>query len=168
MRDELEELVCPRCEDTVTVTDAWCPTCGISLSDALRCARHPDRPAHGGCVACGRVGCRECGRDVHNIFLCTLHASYENYEGLARVYGTTDLVQAHHAAGMLEQAGLHPFIYSRARYPRPDVSPFLSFPQIHERTIPEQKVLVPFREITEAESVLRDLGLLTDRDSPGR
>jgi hypothetical protein len=154
------DLVCSRCEQPVQEGTAFCLHCGTPFSDALRCMEHPHEPAAGVCLACRRPCCRACGKHAGDAFLCTRHASYESYEGMARVFGSTDVLQAEHTSGVLEQAGLHPFVFSRARYPRPDVSSFFSFPQVYERTIPEQKVLVPFAEIQEAERVLGELGIL--------
>lgn len=154
------DLVCSRCKQPMQEGAAFCLLCGTPFSDALRCTEHTQEIAAGVCVTCRRPCCRACGKDVRKTFLCNHHASYESYEGMARVFGSTDVLQAQHASGALEQAGLHPFVFSRTRFPRADVSSFFSFPQVYERTIPEQKVMVPFAEILEAERVLGELGIL--------
>ena len=152
------DLVCSRCEQPVQEGVAFCLHCGTPFSDALRCMEHPHEPAAGVCVACRRPCCRACGKQ--DFAEPIPGPSTEAVQRMARVFGSTDVLQAEHTSCVLEQAGLHPFVFSRARYPRPDVSSFFSFPQVYERTIPEQKVLVPFAEIQEAERVLGELGIL--------
>ncbi len=158
--DNSDELLCSRCERQISNTDKFCPHCGELFDATMVCSEHPGETAAGVCIACQRPCCQSCGAESGGVFLCSVHSSYEAYEGLARVFGSTDLVQAGYAADILSQAGLHPFVFSRARYPKADVVGFLSFPQVYERTVPEQKVLVPYREIPEAEEILRDLGLI--------
>lgn len=71
------------------------------------------KKAKGVCIICCLAFCSECAGWVNNVFLCAIHEGYEIYEGMARVFGTSDEALAQHVLYSLEHAGLHPFIYSR-------------------------------------------------------
>jgi hypothetical protein len=109
-------------------------------------------------VICQKPFCQKCGSRVNKLSLCLNHERYEIVEGKARVFGDPDNVQAQHVAGCLEQAGLHPFIYSRRYNPGADISPIFTWRQFGGHILGEIKVLIPFSEVLEAEKVLHSLG----------
>lgn len=152
------ELSCSNCDNTVDPDAPWCPHCGALFGDDV-CRVHPDEEADGVCVICGLPCCSDCGTWVNDIFLCGTHEEYELIEGRARVYGSMDVLAAEYASRCLEQAGLHPFTYSRLAYRNVDIAPNLSYRQFGGHTGAEVKILVPFGEVTAAETVLRDLAI---------
>ena len=153
------EFKCERCGSDVKDEDQFCPSCGAIFKEGLVCFRHNSTPAEGVCVICSKPYCHHCGALVNKIFLCDPHSEYECYEGMARVFGHFDNLQAQPATNCLSQTGLHPFLYSRHVNPLPD-RPMTAIPRLYGRhTIAEMKVLVPFAEVLEAEKVLSEVGL---------
>jgi hypothetical protein len=163
-----EEFRCEKCDAEVGEDAEFCPACGALFMEGVVCKEHPSVGAEGVCVICDTPCCGECGAEKASPFLCNAHSEYEVMEGMARVYGTADTLQAHYIAKCLEQAGLAPFVYSRRFNPGPDVAQNFLFPQVRGETLSELKVCVPFDEVTAAEALLKDLllgapGGLSDR-----
>ena len=123
------------------------------------CVVHPGVEAEGVCVICRKAFCPACGSKVNKLSLCESHAGYEILEGRARVFGSLDNVQARFAASCLEQAGLHPFFYSRFFNPGVAIGPKWSWRLFDGHITQEMKVFVPFDEVLEAGKVLADLKL---------
>lgn len=157
---------CARCKNRVHASDDFCPHCGTLLALETFCARHDGRAAEGVCIICARPACSECGGWAGGLFLCATHRRYEIYEGMARVFGTSDPAVAEHAQSCLSQADLHPFLYSRKTSPLslggPDYSLFRASGEFHGHIINEIKVMVLCQEVESAEQVLADLGFLSD------
>ncbi|TAK51669.1 MAG: hypothetical protein EPO24_15685 [Bacteroidetes bacterium] len=147
---------CEECNETVNEKDTFCANCGAMFLENQFCALH-DTPVEGVCVICFKLCCRICGKKENGIFLCNEHWLYEIYEGMARIWGSTDNVQAQFVVNLLEQAGFHPFLYSMRFNPGADI---VSINKIYlnygEHPICELKVLVPFREVLKAEQVLKE------------
>jgi hypothetical protein len=153
------DFTCTHCGVPVAEADTFCPNCGSLFSDDLVCSNHPTVPAEGVCVICSKPFCGNCGKESNRIFLCDPHWTYEIYEGMARVYGSTDNVQAQFVTSSLEQAGFHPFLYSRRFNPGTDiVTPGRMIRNFGKNPIVELKVLVPFAEVAGAEKALTELG----------
>ncbi len=157
---EKEVLVCTHCHEEVQAIDQFCPRCGTLFEEENVCANHHSVLASGVCIICAQPLCDKCGSWINQRFLCRQHQSCEIYEGMARVYGTLDDTMAQYVCGRLEQAGLHPFIFSRMQplhgsrllantlaYPMGDYDGHLVY---------EIKVLVPCQEFEEAEQRLRE------------
>ena len=157
----LQTVSCPACFGLMFLGSKFCPHCGAIFEEGVMCANHSSAGAGAACVICGIPCCEECGGEKGVIFLCSAHEQLEIAEGMARVYGTTDNLQAHYVASCLEQAGLHPFIYSRRYNPGPDVAPNIAYRQFGGYVLEEIKVLVPFGEFQEAEEIARGLLLGT-------
>lgn len=155
---------CPRCAQGVQGTDEFCPACGELLVDGISCANHPDALSRGACIICCVAYCSRCGHRVQKLFLCNDHATYEIYQGLARVYGTTDEAQAHYAFSCLEQQNIHAFLYVRKGSPismgAPEYTLFHASGDPSSRTINEVKLMVPVQEVLLAETFLREIHLL--------
>ncbi len=156
------ELLCQRCQGPVTDADGFCTRCGALFADGMVCSRHPSVEAEGVCVICSKPFCKKCGALSEGVFLCEQHWRYEIQEGMARVYGCYDNVQAQYVTSCLTQAGYHPFLYSRMFNPgagaygdivKSGIRNFGNHP------IVELKVLVPFPEVLRAEKTLRELGI---------
>ena len=134
------EFKCERCGSDVKDEDQFCPSCGAIFKEGLVCFRHNSTPAEGVCVICSKPFCDHCGLWVDKIFFCDTHSEYEFYEGMARVFGHFDNLQAQLATNCLSQAGLHPFLYSRHVNPLLD-RPMTAVPRLYGRhTIAEMKV----------------------------
>jgi hypothetical protein len=154
------ELACSNCNNAVEDSALSCPHCGALFDASARCDAHPAEEADGVCVICTVPCCPDCGRWCNDIFLCGIHEEYEIMEGRARVYGSTDVLATEYATRCLEQAGLHPFVFSRLAYRNVDMAPNWSYRQFGGHNAAEIKILLPFSEVTAAETVLRNLALL--------
>jgi hypothetical protein len=141
--DESNEpgLTCEKCGGGVSDDDASCPNCGSLFTDLYVCSRHPSIGATGVCVICSQPFCSECGKIRGKIFLCDAHAAYVVREGMVRLFRTRGTLESQLATSSLSQAGLHPF------------------------TIADLEVFVPISEIRQAESVLKEIGLVTNERS---
>jgi hypothetical protein len=160
-RPEDSDLTCDRCGQPVREADTYCRNCGALFVDYLRCSVHASVQAEGVCVICSKPFCKECGGDTDKIFLCDPHfAEYEIQEGMARVFGCTDNVQAQFVTSCLKQAGLHPFLYSKLFNPGADFVAITSPRNFGRHPIVELKVLVPFSEVLEARKRLTQLKLI--------
>ena len=158
---EKEVLVCVHCQAEVQATEEYCPHCGMLFEEERVCANHHAITAKGACVICGETFCRQCGGWRNDRFLCRAHASYEIYEGMARIYGTLDDSIAQYAHACLEQAGLHPFLFAPTQPWHG--SRMLSNTILHAggdaagHAVYEVKVMVPCAEALAAEKLLREL-----------
>jgi hypothetical protein len=154
------DLSCRRCGQSVTQDDMFCRSCGALFSDQLRCSTHNSVEAAGVCVICSKPFCEECGGETDKIFLCDEHfAEYEITEGMARVFGCTDNVQAQFVTTCLEQAGFHPFLYSKIFNPGADLVAMMAPRNFGRYPIVELKVLLPFSEVLKAKQTLSELDL---------
>lgn len=89
-----ESLVCAQCENDVKESDDFCPSCGELFLDDTLCENHDNVLAEGVCIICSVPFCLKCGLKVNNHFLCNDHSAYEIYQGMVRVYGTLDDLDA--------------------------------------------------------------------------
>jgi hypothetical protein len=127
--DELEE--CPHCAESTAVAPAEsgevyrcsacaedyggsdaCPACG-TLREEVACETHPDRPAEGRCVVCGRAVCEECRTADRRAALCPEHAAVTVIEGWAQVYSTTSEFEAQLVRENLKAEGIDAQVYSQ-------------------------------------------------------
>jgi hypothetical protein len=148
-------LTCGRCEKPVKQKNIFCRNCGGLFSDDLFCGNHKSIHAEGVCVICFKPFCKKCGTNVNKIFLCDNHSDWEITEDLVRVFGSTDNVQAQFVKTCLEQAGYHPFLYSRLFNPAADKIAVTAVRNYGKHPIEEQKVLVPFSELLAAAKELK-------------
>jgi hypothetical protein len=154
------DLTCERCGRAVPQQGVFCKSCGALFSDQLRCSKHHSVEAAGVCVICSKPFCKDCGGDTDKIFLCDPHfAEYEIHEGMARVFGCNDNVQAQFVTSCLEQAGFHPFLHSRMFNPGPDFVAITAPRNFGRHSIVELKVLLPFSEVLKAKKTLNELDL---------
>ena len=149
---------CGKCDAPVGEHDEFCASCGSLFTDSLRCSVHPSEQADGVCVICAKPYCAKCGEVTNRLFLCNVHWRYEIYEGMARVFGSTDNVAAQYVATELEQAGFHPFLYSRRFNPNAVRAGIAGMFYFGRSRTGEMKVLVPLSEALAAESTLKELG----------
>ena len=129
----------------------------------MKCTNHPSTDADFVCVICSEPFCKKCGTTVSGILLCVQHDFYENYEGMARIYDSSDVAQINYIKGCLEQESLHPFIYSRKASPMhlggSDYSLFRASGDFDGHIINEVKLMVPCSEVISAEQIISELGL---------
>jgi hypothetical protein len=154
-------LTCTECSNAVKESDDYCQNCGAMFKDGFVCVHHRSKVADGICVICKRPFCNECGADVVHVFFCNTHCKYEFHEGMARVFGHIDNVQVQYATQCLEQAGFHPFLFSRRYNPGAGIARWIPLRLYGRNTIAELKVLVPFSEVLNAEKTLRSLSLFS-------
>jgi hypothetical protein len=161
-----EHLVCSNCNHEVLKTDDFCPQCGDLLESNIPCAHHHNAPAEGVCIICIQPLCVACGNWVNGKFLCVQHAKYEIIEGMARILGVSDEVQAQHAESCLKKAGIHVFVFSRKASAislgGPSYTLFRASGDAGGHIINEIKVMVPCQEVLKAEKILRSLDLLSE------
>ncbi|MBI3578809.1 MAG: DUF2007 domain-containing protein [Ignavibacteriales bacterium] len=159
-----ETFTCGKCGADIEKTFDFCPACGGVFVEHVVCVHHPHEEAEGVCVICSQPLCKICGIWVNGIFLCEAHQEYEVYEGMAKVFGLSDEVQASYAANLLKQAGLHPFLYQRKASPislgGPDYTLFKASGEYNGHIINEIKIMVPCQEVNQAEKILTDLEIL--------
>jgi hypothetical protein len=156
-------LMCDYCREPVNAADEYCPNCGSIFEEDVVCNRHSERQAQGVCIICSLACCEECGCRVNDLFLCEQHSQYEIYEGMARVAGGNDFALTQHACNCLEQAGLHPFLFSRKETAfsggGPEWSLFRAFGEYDGHIVNEFKIMVPCQEVIAAEQELEELEL---------
>jgi len=157
-------LTCSHCKNQVYEDDEFCPDCGSLFEDKVYCRIHPDESAKAACIICCEPYCAACGDWINDIFLCQDHATYEIYEGMVRVVGTSDENHAEYILNCLEQAELHPFRFVRKASPisvgGPNFTLFRASGEYDGHLINEIKIMVPAQEVFRAEAVLRRLELL--------
>lgn len=161
MESSGEKFNCVNCEIELIGDDDFCPNCGTVFIEDVYCTNHNDIDAEGVCVICAHAFCGECGGKYENKFLCSEHESYEIYQNMVRVYGTSNEADIRYTADCFKKADLHPFIFSRKASPMhlggSDYSLFRASGDSANHIINEIKLLVPFSEVLQAEEVLKEL-----------
>ena len=155
--------VCVNCSFEADDDSDYCPRCGTLFIKNIKCENHPKDEAEGVCVICGISFCSDCCHSVKNIYFCYEHDGYEIYEGMAKVFGTSDEIQIHYVKSCLEENSLHPFIYSKKTTPMQlggnDQSLINLSGSGEEKIINEIKLLVPCSEVLEAEKLISELNI---------
>ena len=163
---EMKKFNCSHCDYETQDDNDFCPDCGTLFIENIKCSVHKDNNAEGVCVIYCEPFCSECGIFINEIFLCNEHSEYEIYEGMARVYGSSDSTQIEYAKSCLEQNDLHPFIYSRKRTTLhlggTDYSLFCASGEFDCHLINEIKLMIPFQELIRAEEILNELNILEE------
>lgn len=158
-----EKYICTNCDIEATDDSDYCPRCGTLFLENVKCEIHPDVDAEGVCVICAKPFCNKCGHNVNKVFLCNEHNGYEIYEGMARVFGTSDAVQVEYIKSCLDQESFHPFVYSRKSSPLhlggSDYSLFRASGDFDGHIINEIKLLVPCGEVLEAEKLILEINI---------
>lgn len=158
----LKTFECESCKSVVKESFEFCPECGSIFKKAL-CENHPVEEATGVCIICSLPFCSECGGNVNDKFLCEDHSGYEIYQGMARVYGTSDAAQADFVQSCLEQDGIKALLYSRKASPislgGADYSLFRSSGEFDGHIINEIKVMVHCQNVLRAEELINELDL---------
>ena len=160
---EKKEYLCDNCELGIKEDSEYCPRCGTLFINGTYCENHPKVEAGGVCVICSLPFCERCGHRVNNVFLCNVHDSYEIYEGMARVFVSSDEAQLLYLKECLEENGLHPFVYSRKSSPMhlggSDYSLFRASGDFNGHLINEIKLMVPCSEVLDAEKIITEIDL---------
>jgi len=156
---ENENLVCLNCELGVKDIDEYCPNCGVVFAENIKCHLHKEAEAEGICLICSKLCRKKCGKLVNHIFLCNEHNEYEIIEGMARVYGSINSMEIRYYAEILEKEELHPFVYSHQLISEPFSLPTTAlFGAVTNDYIPyELKLMLPLKEVLEAEKILEPL-----------
>jgi hypothetical protein len=149
-KNSKSKLTCGRCNEPVLHKDIFCQNCGSIFSDHLMCSKHKSSHADGVCVICQKPYCVSCAGEDNKVFICHAHYGIEIYEGMGRVFGSFDLVQANYVSSCFEQVGLHPLVYSRRFNPNPDKADIWVVRNFGNHPAGELKVLVPFSEVLKA------------------
>ncbi len=151
---------CSHCKANIQPNGQFCPECGELFSVYVYCSQHSTRSAAGVCIICTKPFCSECGGYVQNRFLCYQHDAIEISEGVARVFGGSDVTQVVCAKTALETAGLHPLLFSRkVSQISIDGLDYTLFPAPGEfgvRNIERFTVMLPCPEVIAAFSVLHE------------
>lgn len=107
--DQPADFFCSRCNSAALEGDTFCKNCGSVLVDSLLCYQHSTTAAVGVCLICLKPCCEKCGGDSKFVFLCDPHwGKYEIFEGMARVFVSSNPAQAQYMTACLTEAGLHP------------------------------------------------------------
>lgn len=108
---ELPPTTCERCGTPFRGSDA-CPVCG-TLAEPVACDEHPDRPAVGRCVLCGRAVCEACRAGDRRAVRCAEHRTVPVIEGWAQVYTTGSEFEARLVSENLRAEGIDSQIFSQ-------------------------------------------------------
>lgn len=156
-----EKLFCDFCGTEISDDSEFCIKCGTIFIDDVSCFNHTDDEAKGVCAICHQAYCKRCGLRVNSIFLCNEHSDYEIYEGMARIFGSSDEQQVNYYKSVLEDNSLHPFIYERKASP---ITPgdggypfFGAMGDANGKLIYEIKLMVPCSEVLLAEKIIDEL-----------
>lgn len=159
--ENFEKEYCAICNGEIQDGDDFCPDCGSLLIENVACTNHPNTEAQGVCVICLEPFCSDCGLRVSGLFLCDPHSHYEIYEGMARIYGSSDSVDVEYRKKMLEDEGFHPYIYARKASAislgGPDFTLFRASGEFDGHIVNEFKLMVPCQEALEAEKKLQEI-----------
>lgn len=154
MDNILDLISCKHCGYKINSDSEFCSKCGTIIVENVSCSNHSDRSAAGVCAICHQPYCIKCGLRVNSIFLCDEHSEYEIYEGMARIFGSSDEAQINYLKSGLEKEGFHPFIYNRKATPMhlggSDHSLFRAAGDSRNRIINEIKIVVPCFEVLKA------------------
>lgn len=163
MNSQSNITICNYCKNEVIEPDNFCTNCGTFLLENETCENHPNKIAEGKCLICLIKLCTECGLFVNGVFLCEDHSDYEVYEGMSKVFGSSDILQVNYMKEILESVGLHPFIYERKTSPLSiggvDYSLFRASGEYLGHVINESKLLLPLSEVLQGEQIIKDLDL---------
>jgi len=166
-----EKLLCDFCGTEISSDSEFCLKCGTIFIDYTSCFNHSDDDARGVCTICHQAYCKKCGLRVNNVFLCNEHSDYEIYEGMARVFGSSDEQQVNYYKSILEDNNLHPFLYSRKASPLSmggvDYSLFRASGEYDGHIINEIKLMVPCSEVLQAEKIIDEIEESTSQSSSG-
>jgi hypothetical protein len=158
---ETGKHLCTNCSFEADDDSDYCPRCGTLFIENVNCENHTENEAKGVCIICGKPYCSNCGRAIKNIFLCHEHDSYEIYEGMAKVFGTSDEIQIHYVKSCLEENSFHPFIYSKKSTPMQlggnDKSLINLSGSGEKKILNEIKLLVPCSEVLESEKLISEI-----------
>ncbi len=160
---ESKKHLCTNCSFEADDDSDYCPRCGTLFIENVKCETHSKDEAEGVCVICRKPFCDKCVYPVNNIFLCNEHDGYEIYEGMARVFGTSDEIQIQYVKSCLEENSFHPFVYSRKSSPMhlggADYSLFRASGDFDGHIINEIKLMVPCSEVLEAEKLISEINI---------
>jgi len=155
--------VCNFCENEVSSSDNFCSNCGTLFFENKSCENHPNKVAKGVCLICFKQLCTDCGLFVNEVFLCEEHSNYEIYEGMAKIFGSSDALQINYINEILEAEGFHPYIYERKTSPLSlggvDYSLFRASGEYLGHIINESKIMLPLTEVLKGEEIVKDLDL---------
>ncbi|MCK5458034.1 MAG: hypothetical protein KAI45_12980 [Melioribacteraceae bacterium] len=161
MNSQSNITICNYCKNEVTKSDNFCANCGTIFLENEICENHPNKIAEGKCLICLIKLCTECGLFVNGVFLCEDHSDYEVYEGMSKVFGSSDILQVNYMKEIFEGEGLHPFIYERKTSPLSlggvDYSLFRASGEYLGHVINESKLLLPLNEVLQGEQIIKDL-----------
>ena len=156
-----DKLLCDFCGTEISNDAEFCGKCGTIFIDDASCFNHSDDDAKGVCTICHQAYCKRCGLRVNGVFLCNEHSDYEIYEGMARVFGSSDEQQVSYLKSILEENNLHPFLYSRKASPLSiggvDYSLFRASGEYDGHIINEIKLMVPCSEVLQAELIIDEI-----------
>ncbi|HMN50125.1 MAG TPA: hypothetical protein PKD67_13360 [Ignavibacteriaceae bacterium] len=162
-----DKLLCDFCGTEISKDSEFCIRCGTIFIDDVSCFNHPDDNAKGVCAICHQAYCKKCGLRVNGIFLCNEHSNYEIYEGMARVFGSSDEQKINYLKSVLEENNIHPFLYTRKSTPinlgGADYRAAANLTGNKDKNFAyEIKLLVPCSEVLQAEYIIDEI----DESSP--
>ena len=161
-----ETLLCDFCGTEISNDAEFCGNCGTIFIDDVSCFNHSAADAKGVCAICHQAYCKRCGLRVIGIFLCNEHSDFEIYEGMARIFASSDEQQVTNYKSALEQNDFHPFISQRKASPISlgggDYTLFRASGDPNGHIINEIKLMVPCSEVLVAEKIIDEI----DQSSP--
>lgn len=113
----MENITCSYCENEINTDSDFCPYCGTLCLGNIKCKNHEDVDAQGVCLICEEPFCNQCGGRRNHKFFCSAHDDYEVYQGMAKVYGSSDYVQCSYIIDALKNEGINALMYNRKTSP---------------------------------------------------
>ncbi len=109
---------CPDCEEFVTDADTFCNNCGmlqptIPAGETPECENHPEVPAVGGCVICGKPVCEDCAMKHNGRVFCEQDEHLNVHSGFVVAYTTSTDYEAEMIKANLEGAGIHALVFNQ-------------------------------------------------------
>jgi hypothetical protein len=149
-----QNFKCENCNAEIEESFDYCPECGAIFVSA-NCETHPEDEAKGVCIICSLPLCSKCGESVDNKFLCSDHSGYRIMQGMAGVYYEENITKLEYAKSILENEGLHPFIYSNEE----KIWPGVQTPGLNPAHGSQNILMLPLNEVIRAEEIIEELEL---------
>ena len=132
--NEESTWVCDECKAEIPGDARSCPVCGTVFVDDLRCLTHPDGPAHGRCIVCGRHVCEDCGIRRLGRYFCERHGLEEESPAEEEILYRAEDREALNYRRYLAQHGVECRVFSADQ----DAALLLD-----KRSIDEARIIVP-------------------------
>jgi hypothetical protein len=150
---------CSLCQTPLDAGDCSCWKCGGLSDDAsvaghIACGNHPGQHAIAACVVCGKPVCGDCAVKSGEMFFCEDLEHRSIRADWVPIYSCASEFESDIIERNLQQAGVEPRVFSKGDH--------LELSWAHQKPI--VRVWTVKAKATEAQRLLRELGLIGDDD----